>query len=63
MWRESHVADDVSFTLTYFYLWIIGVREQQNQRSSFIDGTALYGFNQERETLLRELSKAWPGNF
>nr|XP_022293504.1 peroxidase-like protein [Crassostrea virginica] len=33
-----------------------GVREQQNQRSSFIDGTALYGFNQERETLLRELS-------
>ncbi|XP_062612030.1 peroxidase-like protein [Saccostrea cucullata] len=33
-----------------------GVREQQNQRSSFIDGTAIYGFNNEREMELRQRS-------
>lgn len=37
---------------------LTGVREQQNQRSSFIDGTALYGFNRERELLLRVRSMA-----
>lgn len=39
---------------------LTGVREQQNQRSSFIDGTALYGFNRERELLLRVRSMAAP---
>ncbi|XP_022289630.2 peroxidase-like protein [Crassostrea virginica] len=33
-----------------------GVREQQNQRSSFIDGTAIYGWHRTRELELRQRS-------
>eukprot|EP00105_Crassostrea_gigas_P041638 XP_019925786.1 PREDICTED: peroxidase-like protein [Crassostrea gigas] len=31
-----------------------GIRQQQNQRSSFIDGSAIYGFNTAKENSLRE---------
>lgn len=32
---------------------ITGIRQQQNQRSSFIDGTMIYGFNRAKEDSLR----------
>jgi hypothetical protein len=32
---------------------IAGIRQQQNQRSSFIDGTMIYGFNRAKEDALR----------
>lgn len=40
----------------HFYLTFtfIGIRQQQNQRSSFIDGSAIYGFNTAKENSLRE---------
>nr|XP_022327763.1 peroxidase-like protein [Crassostrea virginica] len=31
----------------------VGIRQQQNQRSSFIDGTMIYGFNRAKEDSLR----------
>uniref|UniRef100_K1PPM0 Chorion peroxidase n=1 Tax=Magallana gigas TaxID=29159 RepID=K1PPM0_MAGGI len=34
-------------------LYQLCIREQQNQRSSFIDGTAIYGFHREKELQLR----------
>lgn len=32
---------------------VAGIRQQQNQRSSFIDGTMIYGFNKAKEDSLR----------
>ena len=37
-----------------FIVFFLGVRQQQNQRSSFIDGSAIYGFNTAKENSLRE---------
>lgn len=39
--------------LKYLCSVVAGIRQQQNQRSSFIDGTMIYGFNKAKEDSLR----------
>ena len=47
----------LSFTINYMLTpFDVGIRQQNNQRSSFIDGTAVYGWNRTREIELRSRS-------